>query len=133
MYWSDSMKVTMLVYKQVIIDKEDKQIKQYHIIDTESYLNGSNKVLTKNVNTFLKTNQLLADVDYSKFDGDLKDFNLKNDDIESFNGIFHALVICVTPSATYFNMYVGVETPLGIVHKKVNCNPIIRDKNTIDF
>lgn len=127
------MKVNMLVYKQRIENKEDKNIKKYDIIDTKSYLDGEMRVLSKNVNTFLKTNQLLANVDYSEFKGQLEDYNLKHDNIETFDGIFHALIVCVTPSATYFNMYIGVQTPLGISHKKVNCNPILRDINTIDF
>lgn len=127
------MKVDIIVYRQNIIEKEDKQVKKYDLLDSNDFIKGVNTVKVKNVNTFHRTNQALRNVDFTVFDGELSDYNLKSDNINSFNGIFHLLVVCVTKTATYYNMYVATETPLGMVHHTVRANPIIRDINTIDF
>lgn len=127
------MKVDIIVYRQNVIVKEDKELKKYDLLDTNDFINGVNTVKVKGVNTFNRTNKALTESEFTVFNGELSDFNLKSDKIDKFNGIFHLLVICVTKSATYYNMYVATETPLGMVHHTVRANPIIKDNHTIDF
>lgn len=127
------MKVNIIVYRQTIKNKEDKQVKTYDLLDTDDFIKGVNTVKVKGVNTFNRTNKALTESEFTLFDGELSDFNLKSDNIDNFNGIFHLLVICVTKTATYYNMYVATETPLGMVHHTVRANPIIKDNHTIDF
>lgn len=127
------MKVQIIVYKQEKISKEDKEIKTYNLLDTNDFIRGVNTVKVKGVNTFQRTNKALTESDFTMFNGNLSDFNLKSDKIDAFNGVFHLLIICVTKNATYYNMYVATETPLGMVHHSVRANPIIRNNNTIDF
>ena len=127
------MKVDIIVYRQNVIVKEDKELKKYDLLDTNDFINGVNTVKVKGVNTFNRTNKALTESEFTVFNGELSDFNLKSDKIDSFNGIFHLLVICVTKTATYYNMYVATETPLGMVHHTVRANPIIKDNHTIDF
>lgn len=127
------MKVDIIVYRQTIKNKEDKEIKSYDLLDTDDFIKGVNTIKVKGVNTFNRTNQALTNSEFTVFNGELSDFNLKSDKIDKFNGIFHLLVICVTKTATYYNMYVATETPLGMVHHTVRANPIIKDKHTIDF
>ena len=127
------MKVDIIVYRQNVIVKEDKELKKYDLLDTNDFINGVNTVKVKNVNTFNRTNKALTESEFTVFNGELSDFNLKSDKIDKFNGIFHLLVICITKSATYYNMYVATETPLGMVHHTVRANPIIKDNHTIDF
>ena len=127
------MKVDIIVYRQNVIMKEDKELKKYDLLDTNDFINGVNTVKVKGVNTFNRTNKALTESEFTVFNGDLSDFNLKSDKIDSFNGIFHLLVVCVTKTATYYNMYVATETPLGMVHHTVRANPIIKDNHTIDF
>lgn len=127
------MKVKIIVYQQTIKNKEDKQIKTYNLLDTDDFIKGVNTVKVKGVNTFNRTNKALTESEFTVFNGDLSDFNLKSDKIDAFNGIFHLLVVCVTKKATYYNMYVTTETPLGMVHHTVRANPIIKDNHTIDF
>lgn len=127
------MKVDIIVYRQTIKNKEDKEIKSYDLLDTNDFINGVNTVKVKGVNTFNRTNKALTESEFTVFNGELSDFNLKSDKLDSFNGIFHLLVICVTKTATYYNMYVATETPLGMVHHTVRANPIIKDNHTIDF
>ena len=130
------MKVEIIIYKQEKISKEDKIINQYHLLKTDDYINNNVEVIAKkNVNTFSYTNKKLANVNFVEYNGDLKDFNLKidNKNITTFNGIFELLVICITDKGIYYNMYITVETPLGMVHHKVSLNPIILDKHTIQF
>lgn len=127
------MKVDILIYRQKVSKKEDKDIKSYDILKTSDFINGGNTVEAKNVNTYVRTNKALASCDFTVFNGQLEDFNLRHDTIKEFNGIFHLLVVCVTKKGTYYNMYIAVETPLGMVHHAVKCNPIIRGTNTIDF
>ena len=127
------MKVDIIVYQQTIKNKEDKQVKTYNLLDTNDFIKGVNTVKVKGVNTFNRTNKALTESEFTMFDGELSDFNLKSDKIDSFNGIFHLLVVCVTKTATYYNMYVATETPLGMVHHTVRANPIIKDNHTIDF
>ena len=127
------MKVDIIVYRQNVIVKEDKELKKYDLLDTDDFIKGVNTVKVKGVNTFNRTNKALTESEFTVFNGELSDFNLKSDKIDKFNGIFHLLVICVTKSATYYNMYVATETPLGMVHHTVRANPIIKDNHTIDF
>ena len=127
------MKVDIIVYQQTIKNKEDKEVKTYNLLDTDDFIKGVNTVKVKGVNTFNRTNKALKEAEFTIFNGDLSDFNLKSDKIDAFNGIFHLLVVCVTKKATYYNMYVSTETPLGMVHHTVRANPIIRDNHTIDF
>ena len=127
------MKVDIIVYRQNVIIKEDKERKQYDLLDTNDFVNHVNTVKVKGVNTFNRTNKALTKSEFTVFNGELSDFNLKSDKIDSFNGIFHLLVVCVTETATYYNMYVATETPLGMVHHTVRANPIIKDNHTIDF
>lgn len=127
------MKVDIIVYRQNVILKEDKELKKYDLLDTNDFINGVNTVKVKGVNTFNRTNKALTESEFTVFNGELSDFNLKSDKIDSFNGIFHLLVVCVTKTATYYNMYVATETPLGMVHHTVRANPIIKDNHTIDF
>ena len=127
------MRVKIIVYQQTIKNKEDKQIKTYNLLDTDDFIKGVNTVKVKGVNTFNRTNKALTESEFTVFNGDLSDFNLKSDKIDAFNGIFHLLVVCVTKKATYYNMYVTTETPLGMVHHTVRANPIIKDNHTIDF
>ena len=127
------MKVDIIVYRQNVIVKEDKELKKYDLLDTNDFINGVNTVKVKGVNTFNRTNKALTESEFTVFNGELSDFNLKSAKIDSFNGIFHLLVICVTKTATYYNMYVATETPLGMVHHTVRANPIIKDNHTIDF
>lgn len=127
------MKVQIIVYKQEKISKEDKEIKEYNLLDTDDFVKGVNTVKVKGVNTFQRTNKALTEAEFTVFNGKLSEFNLKSNEIDAFNGIFHLLVICVTKNATYYNMYVAKQTPLGMVHHPVRANPIIRNSNTIDF
>lgn len=127
------MQVDIIVYRQTIKNKEDKQVKTYDLLDTDDFIKGVNTVKVKGVNTFNRTNKALTNSEFTVFDGELSDFNLKSDKINKFNGIFHLLVICVTKSATYYNMYVATETALGMVHHTVRANPIVKDNHTIDF
>lgn len=127
------MQVDIIVYRQTVKDKEDKKVKTYDLLDTNDFIKGVNTVKVKGVNTFNRTNKALTQSEFTVFNGELSDFNLKSEKIDKFNGIFHLLVICVTKSATYYNMYVATETPLGMVHHTVRANPIIRDNHTIDF
>lgn len=127
------MKVDIIVYRQNIKNKEDKKIKVYDLLDTNDFINGVNTVKVKGVNTFNQTNKALTESEFTVFNGALSDFNLKSDKIDSFDGIFHLLVVCVTKTGTYYNMYVATETPLGMVHHAVRANPIIKDHHTIDF
>ena len=131
------MKVEIIVYKQEKINnKEDKIINRYHLLKTNEYINDNNQIIAKkNINTYTYTNKKLANANFVEFNGKLSDFNLKidNSNITTFNGIFELLVICITENATYYNMYITVETPLGMVHHKVKLNPIILDKHTIQF
>lgn len=125
------MKVDIIVYRQHVVMKEER--KQYDLLDTNDFINHVNTVKVKGVNTFNRTNKALTKSKFTVFNGELSDFNLKSDKIDSFNGIFHLLVVCVTKTATYYNMYVATETPLGMVHHTVRANPIIKDNHTIDF
>lgn len=127
------MKVNIIVYQQTIKNKEDKKIKTYNLLDTNDFIKGVNTVKVKGVNTFNRTNKALTESEFTVFNGNLSDFNLKSDKIDTFNGIFHLLVVCVTKTGTYYNMYVATETPLGMVHHTVRANPIIKDNHTIDF
>ena len=130
------MKVEIVIYKQEKVSKEDKITNQYHLLKTDDYINNNVEVIAKkNINTFSYTNKKLANANFTEYQGDLKDFNLKinNKKITTFDGIFELLVICITDNAIYYNMYIAVNTPLGMVHHKVTLNPIILDKNTIQF
>ena len=130
------MKVDIVVYEQQKLNKEDKIINTYNLLKTSEYINSNSKIIAKkNINTFTYTNKKLANVNFVKYNGDLKDFNLKidNSSITTFSGIFELLVICITENATYYNMYITVETPLGMVHHKVKLNPIVLDEHTIQF
>ena len=127
------MKVDIVVYEQQKLNKEDKIINTYNLLDTDDFIKGVNTVKVKGVNTFNRTNKALTESQFTVFNGTLSDFNLKSDKIDAFNGIFHLLVVCVTKKATYYNMYVATETPLGMVHHTVRANPIIKDNHTIDF
>lgn len=128
------MKCKIYVYRQERVSKEDKIINKYHLLKTDEYINNHTEIIQKkNINTFVFTNQKLANANFTEFKGKLSDFNLKSDEIEEFDGIFEALFICITDDAVYYNMYVTVLTPLGMVHKKVTLNPIILDVNTIQF
>lgn len=130
------MKVEIIIYEQEKINKEDKIVNRYNLLKTGEYINNNTKVIAKkNVNTFSYTNKKLANVNFVEYTGDLKDFNLKIDNkkITTFNGIYELLVVCITDNAIYYNMYITVETPLGMVHHKVTLNPIILDEHTIQF
>ena len=129
------MKVEIYVYRQEKFNKEDKLINKYHLLKTDEYINNHHNeiIQKKNINTFVFTNQKLADANFTEFHGKLSDFNLKSDEIEEFDGIFETLFICITDDAVYYNMYVAVSTPLGMVHKKVKLNPIVLDEHTIQF
>lgn len=127
------MKVDIVVYEQQKLNKEDKIISTYNLLDTDDFIKGVNTVKVKGVNTFNRTNKALTESQFTVFNGTLSDFNLKSDKIDAFNGIFHLLVVCVTKKAIYYNMYVTTETPLGMVHHTVRANPIIKDNHTIDF
>lgn len=130
------MKVEIVIYKQEKVSKEDKIVNKYHLLKTDDYINNNVEVIAKkNINTFSYTNKKLANVNFVQYNGDLKDFNLKidNKNITTFDGIFELLVGCVTDKGVYYNMYIAVETPLGMVHHKVSLNPIILDKHTIQF
>ena len=127
------MQVDIIVYQQTIKNKEDKEVKTYNLLDTDDFIKGVNTVKVKGINTFNRTNKALTECEFTVFNGDLSDFNLKSDIIDAFNGIFHLLVFCVTKKATYYNMYVATDTPLGMVHHTVRANPIIKDNHTIDF
>ena len=127
------MNVKIIIYRQNIKIKEDKELKSYDVLNTKDFINGINTVEAKNVNTYVRTNKALTSCDFSTFEGQLEDFNLKHDKIKTFDGIFHLLVVCVTKKGTYYNMYIAKNTPLGLVHHSVKCNPIIRSENTIDF
>ena len=108
------MKVDIVVYEQQKLNKEDKIINTYNLLKTSEYINSNSKIIAKkNINTFTYTNKKLANVNFVKYNGDLKDFNLKidNSSITTFSGIFELLVICITENATYYNMYITVETP----------------------
>ena len=130
------MKVDIIVYEQEKFNKEDKIINRYNLLKTNEYINNNSKVIAKkNINTYTYTNKKLADANFVKYNGSLKDFNLKvdNEKIATFDGIFELLVICITENAIYYNMYITVETPLGMVHHKAKLNPIILDEHTIQF
>lgn len=130
------MKVEIVVYEQKKINKEDKIVNKYNLLKTSEYINNNTKIIAKkNINTYTYTNKKLADANFVTYDGNLKDFNLKvdNEKIVKFNGIFELLVICITENATYYNMYITVETALGMVHHKVKLNPIVLDEHTIQF
>lgn len=128
------MKLDIYVFEQVLLNKEDKLIKSYNLLKTKDYVNGAKVIAKKNINTYTFTNKMLAKADFSNYKGKLSDFNLKSDeDIEEFDGIFHALFICITEKAVYYNLYISIETPLGLVHKKTRLNPIIINENTIQF
>ena len=129
------MKLNIYVFEQVLKNKEDKLIKSYNLLKTSDYIKSNSKiVIKKDINTYLFTNKMLAKAEFSEYNGKLQDFNLKSDeDIEEFDGVFHALFVCITEKATYYNFYVAIKTPLGLVHKKTRLNPIILDENTIQF
>ena len=130
------MKVEIIIYQQEKINKEDKIVNRYNLLKTREYINDNNKIIAKkNVNTYTYTNKKLANANFVEYNGELKDFNLKidNSNITTFNGIFELLVICITENAIYYNMYITVETPLGMVHHKVKLNPIVLDEHTIQF
>lgn len=122
--------------KIIVFFQEDrKETKKYHILDTEAYLKGKEKVIKKDVNSFLVINQELANVDFSQIRGSLSAFNFKSKDnfIKKFDGIFHLVTICVTANGAYSTAYIAVETPLGMVQHTVNCQAILTGKNTVDF
>lgn len=129
------MKLKIYVFEQVLKNKEDKLIKSYNLLKTSDYINNNAKIIIKkDINTYLFTNKMLANADFSEYNGNLQDFNLKTDEeFEEFNGLFHALFVCVTEKATYYNFYVAIQTPLGFTHKKTRANPIILDEDTIQF
>lgn len=130
------MKTEIIVYEQEKINKEDKIVNRYNLLKTSEYINNNAKIIAKkNINTYTYTNKRLANANFTEYQGDLKDFNLKIDNkkITTFDGIFELLVICITENATYYNMYIAVNTPLGMVHHKVTLNPIILNENTIQF
>lgn len=126
------MIVEIYIYEQTT-GKEDK--KQYNLLKTKDYINNNTKIIAKkNINTYVFTNKMLAKSDFSVYKGKLSDFNLKSDeDIEEFDGVFHTLFVCITEKAIYYNFYIAIETPLGLVHKKTRLNPIILDEKTIQF
>lgn len=130
------MKIEIIVYEQEKVNKEDKIVNRYNLLKTSEYINNNSKIIAKkNINTYTYTNQKLANANFVTYNGELKDFNLRidNKNITTFNGIFELLVICLTDKGTYYNMYITVETPLGMVHHKVSLNPIILDEHTIQF
>ncbi len=129
------MKTQIYVYRQRKINKEDKIKNVYDLLKTKEYIENHTEIVQKkNINTFVFTNQKLANANFIEYKGKLDDFNLKTDDnFEEFDGIFEALFICITDDAVYYNMYVAISTPLGMVHKKVKLNPIILDIHTIQF
>ena len=129
------MKVEIIIYRQEKVNKEDRIINQYHLLKTDEYIENNTEIVQKkNINSYVFTNQKLASANFTKFNGKLSDFNLRSDDeLDEFDGIFEMLFICITDDAVYYNMYIAVATPLGMVHKKVKANPIIVDAHTIQF
>lgn len=130
------MKVEIVIYEQEKINKEDKIVNRYNLLKTSEYINNNTKIIAKkNINTYTYTNKKLANANFVEYNGNLKDFNLKvdNEKIVTFDGIFELLVMCITENAIYYNMYITVETKLGMVHHKVRLNPIVLDEHTIQF
>lgn len=125
----------IIVFKQeVVSNKEDKIIKNYHLLNSDSYLKGEEKIEEKNVNTFELTDRILANCPISFIDCTLKDINCsyKDNNTHKINGFFECLIVCITNKGTYKNMYIVEKNKFGMLtHKKVNSNALITSNGVI--
>ena len=124
----------IVIFEQEVIQKEDKNIKRYNMLDTNEYLKGNKKVIDKNINTFEVTDKILANCPISFIECTLKDINCsyKDNEIHNINGFFECLIVCITKTGTYKNMYVVEKNEFGLLtHKKVKSNALITEQGVI--
>lgn len=124
----------VIVYKQRVINKEDKKIKKYDLLDTDKYLQGIEEVQVSDINTFKHTDNVLADTSITFADITLSDIKCSLDDLDTIkiNGFFEVVIICITNKGVYKNMYVVRKNKLGMLtYDKVTSHALITKKGVI--
>lgn len=124
----------VVVYKQKINKKEDKEIKTYDLLDTDKYLQGIEKVQVSDINTFKHTDNVLADTSITFANITLSDIKCSLNDVDTtkINGFFEVVFICITNKGVYKNMYIVRKNRLGLLtYDKVNSHALITKKGVI--
>lgn len=124
----------VVVYKQKISKKEDKELKSYDLLDTDKYLQGIEKVQVSDINTFKHTDNVLADTSITFADITLSDIKCTLNDVDTvkIDGFFEVVFICITNKGVYKNMYIVRKNKLGMLtYDKVNSKAIISKSGVI--
>ena len=124
----------VIIYKQKIINKEDKEIKKYDLLDTDKYLQGIEEVKMSDINTFKYTDEILANTSITFADITLADIKCSLDDLDTIkiNGFFEVVIVCITNKGVYKNMYVVRKNKLGMLtYDKVTSHALITPKGVI--
>lgn len=124
----------IVVYKQKVSRKEDKQVKRYDLLDTDKYLQGIEKVQVSDINTFKHTDNVLADTSITFCDITLSEIKCSLNDVDTIkiNGFFEVVFICITDKGVYKNMYIVRKNKLGMLtYDKVNSHALVTKKGVI--
>lgn len=124
----------VVVYKQKISKKEDKEVKSYDLLDTDKYLKGIEEVQVSDINTFKHTDSVLANTSITFADITLAEIKCTLNDIDTtkINGFFEVVFICITNKGVYKNMYIVRKNKLGMLtYDKVNSHALITKKGVI--
>ena len=124
----------VIVYRQRVVCKEDKEIKKYDLLDTDKYLQGIEEVQVSDINTFKHTDKVLANTSITFSDITLSDIKCSLDDLDTIkiNGFFEVVIVCVTDKGVYKNMYIVRKNKLGMLtYDKVTSHALITKKGVI--
>ena len=124
----------VIVYKQRVINKEDKKTKKYDLLDTDKYLQGIEEVQVSDINTFKHTDSVLADTSITFTNITLSDIKCSLGDLDTIkiNGFFEVVFICITDKGVYKNMYIVRKNKLGMLtYDKVTSHALVTKKGVI--
>ena len=124
----------VIVYKQRVINKEDKKTKKYDLLDTDKYLQGIEEVQVSDINTFKHTDNVLADTSITFTNITLSDIKCSLGDLDTIkiNGFFEVVFICITDKGVYKNMYIVRKNKLGMLtYDKVTSHALVTKKGVI--